>query len=51
MMTSLLRLASVPDMDNDFALLKIKVEQALRTNGKSSPNYKKKRSYNLFEHG
>ena len=37
----LLRLASVPDVDNDFALLKIKVEQALRTNGKSSPNYKR----------
>ena len=37
----LLRLASVPDVDNDFALLKIKVEQALRANGKSSPNYKR----------
>lgn len=37
----LLRLASVPDVDEDLALLKIKVEQALRANGKSSPNYKR----------
>ena len=37
----LLKLSEKPDIAADFALIKTKVEQALRVNGKSSPSYKK----------